>query len=98
MNISRNIPGAGVRLEYPMSLGVCYGYPQAQHVVDYLADHDFPVQNVEIVGTELRSIERITGQLTRGRTCGDWLVMRRGMARSGASARSQLGLPLSRVR
>ena len=49
------------------SLGVYDTYPQAQHVVDYLADHDFPVQNVAIVGTELKSIERVTGRLTRGK-------------------------------
>ena len=67
MDIPRNIPAPGLRLEYPMSLGVYDGYPQAQQVVDYLADHDFPVQNVEIVGTELRSIERVTGRLTRGK-------------------------------
>jgi hypothetical protein len=31
-----------------------------------LADRDFPVQNVAIVGTDLRTVERITGRLTRG--------------------------------
>src|SRR5947207_14837130 len=67
MATPRNIPRTGLNLQYPMSLGVYDGYPQAQHVVDYLADHDFPVQNVEIVGTELRSIVRVTGRLTRGK-------------------------------
>src|SRR6478752_5347036 len=67
MATPRNIPRTGLNLQYPMSLGVYDTYPQAQHVVDYLADHEFPVQNVAIVGTELKSIERVTGRLTRGK-------------------------------
>ena len=61
-----NIPGRGLDLEYPMSLGVYDKYLEAQRVVDYLSDNDFPVQNIAIVGTELRSVERVTGRLTRG--------------------------------
>ncbi len=97
MNTPRNMPGAGLRLEYPMSLGVYDGYPQAQHVVDYLADHDFPVQNVEIVGTELRSIERITGRLTRGKVAlagavsGLWIGLFVGVAFALFSKQGQLG-------
>jgi hypothetical protein len=60
-------PGAGLALEYPMSLGVFDKYPDAQKAVDYLSDHEFPVQNVLIVGTDLKQLERITGRLTRGR-------------------------------
>lgn len=45
-----------------------YGtYAQAQHAVNYLADHDFPVRLVTIVGTDLRMVERITGRLTYAR-------------------------------
>jgi Heat induced stress protein YflT domain len=97
MSIPRNIPGAGLRLEYPMSLGVYDGYPQAQHVVDYLADQDFPVQNVEIVGTELRSIERVTGRLTRGKVAlagavsGLWIGLFVGVAFALFSKQGQLG-------
>ncbi|MBC7632780.1 general stress protein [Aeromicrobium sp.] len=54
-------------LEYPQSLGVFDKYAQAQKAVDYLSDNDFPVQNVLIVGTELKQIERVTGRLTNGR-------------------------------
>lgn len=54
-------------LDYPMSLGVHDSYASAQKVVDYLSDHDFPVENVLIVGTDLKQLERVTGRLTRGR-------------------------------
>jgi hypothetical protein len=50
-----------------MSLVVYEAYAQAQHAVDYLADHSFPIQNIAIVGTELKSVERVTGRSTRGR-------------------------------
>lgn len=97
MNSARNIPGVSLRLEYPMSLGLFDGYPQAQRVVDYLADHEFPVQNVEIVGTELRSIERVTGRLTRGKVAlagaisGLWFGLFVGVAFALFSKQSQLG-------
>jgi hypothetical protein len=54
-------------LEYPQSLGVFDKYADAQRAVDHLSDHEFPVQNVLIVGTELRQVERVTGRLTWGR-------------------------------
>ncbi|MEO6020928.1 MAG: general stress protein [Knoellia sp.] len=54
-------------LDYPMSLGVHDTYASAQKAVDYLSDHEFPVENVLIVGTDLKQLERVTGRLTRGR-------------------------------
>lgn len=45
---------AALSLEYPMSLGVHDTYEEAQKAVDYLSDHEFPVQDVLIVGTDLR--------------------------------------------
>ena len=42
-------------------------YLEAQHAVDYLSDQKFPVENVTIVGTELKMVERVTGRLTYGR-------------------------------
>ncbi|MEO7268390.1 MAG: general stress protein [Knoellia sp.] len=54
-------------LEYPMSLGVHDTYASAQKAVDYLSDHEFPVENVLIVGTDLKQLERVTGRLTRSR-------------------------------
>jgi hypothetical protein len=54
-------------LEYPQSLGVFDQYADAQKAVDFLADQEFAVENVLIVGTELRQVERVTGRLTWGR-------------------------------
>ena len=53
-----------------MSLGTYDNYQAAQKAVDYLSDHDFPVQNCMIVGTDLKQVERVTGRLTRGRVIG----------------------------
>jgi len=42
-----------------------YGtYLEAQRAVDHLADKEFPVQLVTIVGTDLRMVERVTGRLS----------------------------------
>lgn len=72
---------AGLTLNYPMSLGVFDKYDQAQRAVDHLSDHDFPVQNCMIVGTDLRQVERVTGRLTTGR-----------VALGGAASGAWLGL------
>ena len=61
---------AALSLDYPMSLGVYDSYDDAQRAVDYLSDHEFPVQDVLIVGTDLKQLERVTGRLTRGRAIG----------------------------
>jgi len=50
------------KLEYPQSVGVYNTYDEAQKVVDFLADSRFPVENLCIVGTELRSVERVLGR------------------------------------
>ena len=47
-------------------IGTYPTYAKAQEAVDYLSDKQFPVQNVTIVGTDLRLIEQVTGRLTRG--------------------------------
>ena len=47
--------------------GSTTSYEQAQRAVDFLSDHEFPVENCMIVGTELKQIERVTGRLTTGR-------------------------------
>jgi hypothetical protein len=52
------------KLEYPQSVGVFQTYEAAQKVVDYLSDKEFPVQNLCIVGTDLKSVERVTGRQT----------------------------------
>jgi hypothetical protein len=42
-------------------------YEDAEHAVDWLSDHDFPVERVSIVGTGLRYVERVSGRVTTGR-------------------------------
>ena len=42
-------------------------YPEAQRAVDRLSDASFPVENIEIVGRDLRIVERVTGRLTTGK-------------------------------
>ena len=42
-------------------------YAEAQRAVDYLADRDFPVGDVTIVGVDLMLVERVIGRLTWGR-------------------------------
>ncbi|SDO33890.1 general stress protein [Geodermatophilus sp. DSM 45219] len=42
-------------------------YAGAQHLVDRLSDERFPVENVRIVGNGIRSVEDVTGRLTKGR-------------------------------
>jgi hypothetical protein len=42
-------------------------YVEAQRAVDFLADEQFAVENVSIVGSDLKMVEKVTGRLTRGR-------------------------------
>lgn len=42
-------------------------YAEAQRAVDHLADADFPVRDVTIVGVDLMLVERVIGRLTWGR-------------------------------
>lgn len=62
----------GASPTHPNSLGLPRGellgrynsYLDAQKVVDYLADNDFPVSNITIVGNDLKSVERVTAKLS----------------------------------
>ena len=73
-------------LEYPQSLGVFDKYADAQKAVDFLSDHEFPVENVLIVGTELKQVERVTGRLTWGKVIS-----------AGAASGAWLGLLIGAV-
>jgi hypothetical protein len=42
-------------------------YAEAQRAVDSLSDAGFPVEGVEIVGYDMRLVERVTGRLTTAR-------------------------------
>lgn len=55
------------RLQFPQSLGEFDHYEDAQAAVDFLSDKGFPVQNLLIVGTDLRLVERVVGRRTWGR-------------------------------
>jgi hypothetical protein len=60
-------------------LGTYDTYVEAQHVVDKLAKADFDVRQLSIIGSDLKTIERVTGKLTYGRSAlagaatGAWL-------------------------
>lgn len=45
-------------------------YEDAQRAVDRLSDEGFPVANLDIIGTDLRLVERVTGRLTTARATG----------------------------
>jgi len=61
-------------------------YDEAQKAVVTLAEADFPVTQVSIVGNELTSVERVTGKLTSARA-----------AAAGAASGAWLGLFLGLV-
>ena len=42
-------------------------YQSAQRAVDRLSDDGFPVEQLDIVGSELQLVERVTGRLTKAR-------------------------------
>ena len=41
-------------------------YEDAQRAVDYLSDNGFPVEHVQIVGSDLTLVEQVTGRVTTG--------------------------------
>jgi hypothetical protein len=45
-------------------------YEGAQRAVDRLSDDDFPVEKLDIIGSGLRTVERVTGRLTKARAAG----------------------------
>ncbi len=50
-------------------------YGEAQAAVDKLSDNKFPVQNVAIVGVNLRLVEAVVGRLSWGRAAMSGLAM-----------------------
>ena len=64
MAASVSMPLGGVQV------GSYDSYEQAQAAVDYLSDEKFPVENVTIIGSDLRLVEKVTGRLTWGRAIG----------------------------
>lgn len=80
--------GLSFELEFPQSVGVYEKYEDAQRAVDFLADNRFPVQNLAIVGTELKLVERVTGRKS-------WATVIRSSALSGVSTGLLVGILLS---
>ena len=94
---------SGLSLEWPQSLGVYDKYEDAQKAVDFLSDHQFPVENCMIVGTELKQVERVTGRLTTGRVAlggllsGVWMGLFIGLIFSFFGTGSAVAVILSTV-
>ncbi|CAM2998875.1 general stress protein [Skermania piniformis] len=49
-------------------------YAEAQRVVDFLADSEFSVEDVTIVGVDLMQVERVLGRLTWTKVIGGGIV------------------------
>jgi hypothetical protein len=64
MSMSVSMPVGGVQV------GSFDSYEQAQAAVDHLSDEKFPVENVTIIGSDLRMIEKVLGRMTWGRAIG----------------------------
>jgi hypothetical protein len=61
MSASVSMPLGGVQVASYDS------YERAQAAVDHLSDEKFPVENVTIIGSDLRQVEQVLGRLTTGR-------------------------------
>lgn len=59
-----------MRLAYPQHVARFASYEEAQAAVDFLSDQKFAVENLMIVGTDLKLLERVTGRRTWGTVLG----------------------------
>ena len=66
MSIPRPQTGSLFELQFPQSVGIYNTYADAQKAVDFLSDQKFEVQNLAIVGTDLKSVERVLGRRNWG--------------------------------
>lgn len=66
MNSARKLPLFPVMPKGDV-LGTFDTYDEALAVVDHLAKVDFEVKGVSIVGSELRTVERVTGTMSYGK-------------------------------
>jgi hypothetical protein len=75
-------------------------YAGAQQAVDRLSDDGFPVEHLDIIGSDLRLVERVTGRLTKGRAAaagaasGAWFGLLLGLLLGIFTADSWFGLLL----
>ncbi|GAA1049621.1 general stress protein [Arthrobacter russicus] len=86
------------------TVGSYTSYLDAQKAVDYLADQQFPVQKVSIVGNDLKMVERVTGRLSypkvalNGALTGLWFGLFVGVLLSffnSTSGGSLLSIPIA---
>ncbi|AHH98705.1 hypothetical protein GCM10010174_79050 [Kutzneria viridogrisea] len=49
--------------EHRRTVGEYPAYDDAERAVEYLTDHEFPVERVAIVGTDVRLVEQIVGRV-----------------------------------
>ena len=79
MSVMPGRASAMFTLEYPQSVVVVDDYETAQKIVDELSDKEFPVENLCTVGTDLKTMERVTGRRTWGSVLGQGAVSGLGM-------------------
>lgn len=60
MDIEQNVTRSSLLASYP-------DYADAQRLVDRMSDDGFPVESVRIVGEGVRTVEQVTGRMTRAR-------------------------------
>ena len=76
----------------------CPTYAEAQSTVDRLSDDGFPVEHLDIIGSDLKQIERVTGRLTNqtaamaGAASGAWFGLFIGVFLGIFSSGNWLGL------
>jgi hypothetical protein len=71
-----------------VSVGAFSSYADAQRAVDYLSDNGFPVEDLTIIGSDLKQVEKVVGRLT------NWKAALAG-AGTGAWFGGLIGLLLS---
>lgn len=64
---SEPMPTAADGIEGQQRVASFRDYTQAQHLVDRMSDDGFPVEHVRIIGDGVRTVEQVTGRMTKGR-------------------------------
>jgi hypothetical protein len=83
------------------TVATCPTYADAQALVDRLSDDGFPVEHLDIVGSDLKLLERVTGRLTNtsaaaaGAASGAWFGLFVGLLLGLFSTDGWLGLILA---
>jgi hypothetical protein len=84
-------------------LGTYETYPEAQKVVDRLAHAEFDVSQLAIIGSDLKTVERVTGRLTWGRAAaggaatGAWFGLFGGILLFMISTSPNVGFALAAI-